>query len=78
MGFKLDSLPFRYLGIPIFARRLHVNEYQGLVDGVTQRIRSWEAKLLSYTGRIELIKSVMLGFKLFGSSTFLFLMQSLI
>lgn len=55
MGFPIGSLPMRYLGIPISAKRLHVSDYFSLIGKINKRISSWEARLLSYSGRVELI-----------------------
>ena len=57
-GFLMGSLPIRYLGLPLHHRRLRKSEYSPLVDNIKKRIQSWKVRLLSYVGRLELIKSV--------------------
>lgn len=51
-------LPFRYLGVPLSSKKLFVHHCMLLVDKIVTRIRHWSAKLLSYAGRLQLIRSV--------------------
>ncbi|XP_058726148.1 uncharacterized protein LOC131597468 [Vicia villosa] len=59
-SFKEGELPFKYLGVPLSSRRLSINQCQPLIDKVLNRIQHWSAKLLSYAGRQQLVKSVLL------------------
>nr|GFA01231.1 RNA-directed DNA polymerase, eukaryota, reverse transcriptase zinc-binding domain protein [Tanacetum cinerariifolium] len=59
LPFKLGSLPMKYLGIPLVAKRLGVKECMSLMENVEKRINCWRNKLLSYAGRIQLISSVL-------------------
>ncbi|XP_058784051.1 uncharacterized protein LOC131658815 [Vicia villosa] len=52
------TLPFKYLGVPITSRKLHIALYQPLINKIVQRMSSWTASLLSYAGRWLLIQSV--------------------
>ncbi|KAL6554867.1 hypothetical protein OROGR_006125 [Orobanche gracilis] len=54
---KEGKLPFRYLGIPLNAKRLSIIQYQPLLDKMLGRINHWTSKMLSYGGRIQLIQS---------------------
>lgn len=45
--------------MPLTCKKLYVNHCQPLIDRIVARIRHWSAKLLSYAGRIQLIKSVL-------------------
>lgn len=56
--FAEGQLPFRYLGVPISSKKLHVNHYLPLIERILQRMMHWTAKLLSYAGRVLLVKSV--------------------
>ena len=58
-GFKLGTLPVRYLGVPLVTRRLTDKDCSPLVDRITARITHWSAKFLSYAGRFQLIQTVL-------------------
>lgn len=55
---KKGSLPFKYLGVPLTSKHLSMQYYMPLVDRIVGRIHQWITKLLSYAGRIQLIKIV--------------------
>ena len=57
-GFKEGSLPFKYLGVPLTSKKLSISHYLNLIDRITGKINHWSNKLLSYAGRLQLIKSV--------------------
>jgi hypothetical protein len=57
-SFAAGSLPFRYLGVPLTSKKLSIHHYMPLIDRIVDRIRNWSAKLLSYAGRLQLIRSV--------------------
>src|SRR4051812_12841452 len=57
-GFKEGCLPFKYLGVPISSKKLASHHYLALIEKILVRIRHWTAKLPSYAGRLQLIKSV--------------------
>ncbi|PKI63786.1 hypothetical protein CRG98_015770 [Punica granatum] len=57
-GFKVGSLPVRYLGVPLVSGRLTDRECRPLIERITARIEGWAHKKLSYAGRLQLIKSV--------------------
>lgn len=58
IGFKEGMLPFRCLGVPLTRKKLSIYHYMDLVDKIVVRVRHWSAKLQSYVGRIQFIKSV--------------------
>ncbi|XP_022772119.1 uncharacterized protein LOC111314763 [Durio zibethinus] len=53
-GFKIGTLPVRYLGVPLVSRRLTEKDCAPLVDKITARINSWATRHLSYAGRLQL------------------------
>ncbi|XP_058739137.1 uncharacterized protein LOC131611028 [Vicia villosa] len=57
-GFEEGRFLVKYLGVPLSSKRLGIIHYLPLIDKITARIRHWSSKLLSYAGRIQLIKSV--------------------
>lgn len=66
------DIPFRYLGIPMHHRTLHVAEYRPLVQKLQQRINNWATRKLSYAGRAMLINDVLNSIIRFWSAIFHF------
>ncbi|KAL6498703.1 hypothetical protein OROGR_028250 [Orobanche gracilis] len=69
---KEGSLPFRYLGRPLNAKRLSILQYQPLLEKMVAKVRHWTAKFLSYGGRVQLIKSVLYAIQNYWSQVLLF------
>ncbi|XP_073061705.1 uncharacterized protein [Primulina eburnea] len=67
-GFTTGALPFRYLGIPIAAKKLCAADYSDLVNNVNLKVSSWPRNSLSYAGKIELIRSIIQGIDCFWLS----------
>ncbi|KAL6555052.1 hypothetical protein OROGR_006310 [Orobanche gracilis] len=65
-------LPFRYLGIPLNAKRLSVLQYQPLLEKIMGKIRHWTSHLLSYGGRLQLVQSVLFSIQNYWSQVFYF------
>lgn len=59
-GFTYSQLPFTYLGVPMYAKKIPVKEGNILVEKMMARIRQWGSRNLSYAGRMVLINSVLL------------------
>ncbi|KAF1894215.1 hypothetical protein Lal_00004139 [Lupinus albus] len=58
LGFSAGSLPFNYLGVPLFRgkpKRLHL---QPIANRVLAKLATWKGLVLSIMGRVELVKSV--------------------
>lgn len=66
-GMTEGKLPFKYLGVPLSTQRLNVMQCQVLVHKLLLRISGWAVKLLSYAGRVQLIKSVLFGIQMYWS-----------
>lgn len=58
LGFHCGSLPVRYLGLPLYHRKLRPSDFSLLTDQISDRFNSWAAKVLSFAGRLQLISSV--------------------
>ncbi|KAH0701680.1 hypothetical protein KY285_015958 [Solanum tuberosum] len=71
LGFSVGTLPFRYLGVPLSSKKLTVAAYFPLIEKITSKITCWFAKLLSYAGRMQLIKAVLFGVQAFWAQIFL-------
>ncbi|XP_059295648.1 uncharacterized protein LOC132048983 [Lycium ferocissimum] len=71
LGFTTGTLPFRYLGVPLSSKRLSIGQCQPLLDKMVGKITIWTTKFLSYAGRLQLIKSVLLAIQNFWSQIFI-------
>lgn len=60
-GFSKGNLPFKYLGVPLHSKKLTIENCHPLIARITAQIKHWTAKLLSYAGRLQLVKSVISG-----------------
>lgn len=58
LGMTEGSLPFTYLGVPIFIGKPKCSHLQPLTDRIRTKLDGWQGKILSFVGRCELIKSV--------------------
>ncbi|KAL0919220.1 hypothetical protein M5K25_011302 [Dendrobium thyrsiflorum] len=47
---------FTYLGIPISLTRTKISDFSPLFDTITNRLSGWNAKLLSFAGRVQFLK----------------------
>lgn len=52
------EIPFNYLGVPLFAGRVKNIYFDHVIDKVRRAVDGWKAKLLSFGGRLTLIKSM--------------------
>jgi len=63
LGFSENSLAFSYLGVPIFVGKHPRIHLKGLADKTKEKLHAWKGSLLSYTGRITPVSSVINNFK---------------
>lgn len=61
MGIPYGTLRVRYLGVPLDAQRLKVENYSPLIDSINKYICTWKGNTLSYVGRLELVCVVIQG-----------------
>jgi len=69
-GLTKGELTFKYLRVPLSSKKLTVMQCQPLVKKIISRIENWSSKLLSYAGRLQLIKSVLFGVQTYWSQVF--------
>ncbi|GFY93866.1 hypothetical protein Acr_09g0003120 [Actinidia rufa] len=67
-GFSLGRFPFCYLGIPVAAPRLSIEQFSSLISKIAEYINAWAGATLSCAGRCELIRSVLQGVECFWLS----------
>ncbi|GAU50559.1 hypothetical protein TSUD_180290 [Trifolium subterraneum] len=61
LGFSVGTIPFTYLGYPIFVGKPKVIHFQSLVDKIKFKLASWKGAMLSIMGRVQLVKSIIHG-----------------
>ncbi|XP_070031557.1 uncharacterized protein [Nicotiana tomentosiformis] len=71
LGFEQDSLPFKYLGIPLSTKKIALIQWQPLIEKITAKISSWTTKKLSYDGRVQLVQSVIFGIQAYRAQLFI-------
>ncbi|KAL2252839.1 UNVERIFIED_CONTAM: hypothetical protein Sindi_0078600 [Sesamum indicum] len=71
LGFQEGALPMRYLGLPLISSRLTIADCRPLLLKIDKRIAGWEGTTISYTGRVQIIKSVLIALSLYWASAFI-------
>jgi len=61
LGFSVGTLPFNYLGCPIFQGKPKCIHFQPIVDRIKVKLATWKGVLLSIMGRVQLVKSIVHG-----------------
>lgn len=69
-GMACGNLPFRYLGVPMNSQKLSLASCEPLLHQIKAQFSSWSTKTLSFSGRLILIKTVILGITNFWCSSF--------
>ncbi|KAK2381212.1 hypothetical protein QL285_068838 [Trifolium repens] len=58
LTFQIGSLPFNYLGIPIFRGKPKISWLQSTADKIHAKLSAWKASLLTMAGRVQLVRAV--------------------
>jgi hypothetical protein len=61
LGFSIGSLPFIYLGVPIFKGKPKKCHLQPIADKIKSKLSAWKASHLTMAGRVQLVRSVIQG-----------------
>lgn len=69
LGVEEQSLPVRYLGLPLFSGMLKRDMCLPLLDKMRAKLDLWKGRLLSMAGRLELIISTLAAYNIFWSSS---------
>ncbi|CAH9116346.1 unnamed protein product [Cuscuta europaea] len=70
VDFGRGTFPVKYLGIPLASLWVSVAQYSPLLDTITEFLNAWNAKCISYAGKLELIRSVVQGVQSFWLQVF--------
>ena len=65
---KIGSFPFKYLGVPLHHTKLGRDDLQPVVDKILKRVAGWKGKLLSYGGRLVLLKTCLASIPIYRMS----------
>ncbi|KAL0420590.1 UNVERIFIED_CONTAM: putative ribonuclease H protein [Sesamum latifolium] len=71
LGFPEGHLPVRYLGLSLLSSRLTLSDCQPLLIKIDSRIKGWEGIQLSFAGRIQLIKLVLMSLNVYWAMAFI-------
>ena len=61
MSFKEQPFPIKYLGCSLYVGRGKLTYFSGITESVSKWVFTWNSKLLSYGGKLSLIKSVLVS-----------------
>jgi hypothetical protein len=70
IGFNLGTLPFNYLGVPIFKGKPKARYFIPFADKLKSKLSAWKASLLSIAGRVQLVKSVIQSMLVYSMSIY--------
>ncbi|XP_020256684.1 uncharacterized protein LOC109833427 [Asparagus officinalis] len=71
LGFSEGTLPFKYLGVPLICKRLTFIDCNPLLDKISGQFQKWlRHSNLSYAGRLQVIKSEILGVQNYWTTNF--------
>lgn len=59
LGFKIGSLPSRYLGAPLTLKPWKRNHWEKVLDNMERRSKHWTNRALNFAGRLVLTKAVL-------------------
>ena len=70
LGVKLVPHLSKYLGVNFKLRGNRIADFQDLINKISSKLQGWKAKLLSQTGRLTLINSVLTSIPIYTFSMF--------
>ncbi|XP_020249373.1 uncharacterized protein LOC109826764 [Asparagus officinalis] len=71
LGFPEGNFPIRYLGLPLISKRMSYMDCSSLFVKISGQFQTWLHRKLSYAGRLQVIKSVILGIQIFWISCYI-------
>jgi hypothetical protein len=70
LNFNIGSLPFNYLGVPIFKGKPKASYLQPIADKIILKLSAWKVSLLSIAGRVQLVRSVIQSMLIYSISLY--------
>ena len=69
MGFQMDSLPSKYLGIPLTAKPMHKSIWEPVLNKMKDKVKKLTIRSVNLAGRLVLTKVVLQSIPVFILST---------
>ena len=69
---KKGDFPMKYLGVPLHYTNLRKEDLQPIIDKIIKRIAGWKGRLLSYAGRLTLLKACLVSVPIYLMSVIKF------
>jgi len=70
-SFEEGSFHMKYLGIPITSSRLSKLECRSFVDKIQSKVMVWSTRNISFTGRVQLLNSMVFGMFSYWANIFI-------
>ncbi|GJS80066.1 RNA-directed DNA polymerase, eukaryota, reverse transcriptase zinc-binding domain protein [Tanacetum coccineum] len=71
MPFYVGKFPMKYLGVPLITKQISIFYCKLLIEKVEKKVLDWKNRALTYTGRLQLIASVLSSMQMYWASVFL-------
>ncbi|XP_020272645.1 uncharacterized protein LOC109847817 [Asparagus officinalis] len=72
LNFTEGTMPLKYLGLPLIAKRLSWMDCSPLINKISDQFNNWlKRRSLSYAGRLQLIKTVIMGIQNYWTSNYI-------
>lgn len=71
LGFSVGTVPFQYLGCPIFKGKPKVIHFRMITDRIKNKLATWKGRILSIMGRVQLVKSIIHGMIVYSFHVYL-------
>ena len=68
INIKEENLLVRFLGMPLASKRILFKDCQPLINKIWIKLSGWKSKILSYAGRVELIRSTLSTFHIYWAT----------
>lgn len=67
---KIDELPTKYLGMPLFMGRIKAKFWNAILGKINKKLAIWKGKLLTYDSRLLLIMNTLNSILVYSACTF--------
>lgn len=69
LGSQTLSLPIKYLGLPLTRTKPRIADFNGIINIIQQKMEGWKSNLLSFGGRLTIVKAVLTAIRLHHMQT---------